>query len=115
MRFGDMAIFHRYANTDGSGKIQFSMANGVEPGIFDIDSLDRSDTPAVSFFMGMPGPENPMKAFTIMEETARQLALDLGGELKDEQFSVMTQQTLEHCRQRIREYERKRLTNKVSS
>ena len=115
MRFGDMAIFHRYANTDGSGKIQFSMANGVEPGIFDIDNLDQSNTPAVSFFMGMPGPENPMQAFTIMEETARQLALDLGGELKDEQFSVMTQQTLEHCRQRIREYERKCLTNKVSS
>ncbi|WBA80376.1 cell division protein ZipA C-terminal FtsZ-binding domain-containing protein [Endozoicomonas sp. GU-1] len=44
-----------------------------------------------------------------MEETARRLALDLGGELKDEQFSVMTQQTLEHCRQRIREYERKQL------
>ncbi len=115
MRFGDMAIFHRYSHSDGSGKIEFSMANGVEPGYFDIDNLEDSSTPVVSFFMGMPGPENPMQAFTTMEETARKLALDLGGELKDEQFSVMTRQTLEHCRQRIREYERKRLTKKIPS
>ena len=115
MRYGDMSIFHRYANTDGSGQIQFSLANGVEPGYFEIDDIDHSSTPAVSFFMGLPGPEKPMQAFTIMEETARKLALDLGGELKDEQFSVMTRQTLEHCRQRIREFERKRLASKVSS
>ena len=50
-----------------------------------------------------------------MEESAKQLALDLGGELKDEHYSVMTQQTLEHCRQRIRDYERKRLTQKNAS
>lgn len=109
MRFGDMSIFHRYTNADGTGKILFSMANGVKPGTFTIDSLEATETPALSLFMGLPGPEKPMQAFALMEETARRLALDLGGELKDEQFSVMTQQTLEHCRQRIREYERKQL------
>ncbi len=109
MRFGDMSIFHRYTNADGTGKILFSMANGVKPGTFTIDNLEATETPALSLFMGLPGPEKPMQAFALMEETARRLALDLGGELKDEQFSVMTQQTLEHCRQRIREYERKQL------
>ena len=114
MRYGDMSIFHRYTNMDGSGKILFSMANGVEPGTFDIDNLENTETTAVSFFMGMPGPREPLKAFSLMEAAARQLALDLGGELKDEQFSVMTQQTLEHCRQRIRDCERKQLTQKHS-
>ncbi|KEI72671.1 cell division protein ZipA [Endozoicomonas elysicola] len=109
MRFGDMSIFHRYSNADGTGKILFSMANGVKPGTFTIDNLEATETPALSLFMSLPGPEKPMQAFALMEETARRLALDLGGELKDEQFSVMTQQTLEHCRQRIREYERKQL------
>jgi len=33
---------------------------------------------------------------------------NLGGELRDEHRSVMTSQTIEHCRQRIREFERKR-------
>lgn len=115
MRFGDMGIFHRHVNNDGSGRVLFSMANGIEPGRFDIDNLEKNRTPIVSFFMGLPGPENPMQAFTLMEETAQRMALDLGGELKDEQLSVMTQQTLEHCRQRIREYSRKQLANKVSS
>ncbi|MBO9481152.1 MULTISPECIES: cell division protein ZipA [Gammaproteobacteria] len=109
MRFGDMSIFHRYTNADDTGKILFSMANGVKPGTFTIDNLEATETPALSLFMSLPGPEKPMQAFALMEETARRLALDLGGELKDEQFSVMTQQTLEHCRQRIREYERKQL------
>lgn len=113
MRYGDMSIFHRYANKDGTGQILFSMANGVEPGTFDIGKLESTETPAVSIFMGLPGPREPLKSFMLMEETVRQLALDLGGELKDEHFSVLTQQTLEHYRQRIRDFERKQLTLKM--
>lgn len=109
MCFGDMSIFHRYTNADGTGKILFSMANGVKPGTFTIDHLEATETPVLSLFMSLPGPEKPMQAFALMEETARRFALDLGGELKDEHFSVMTQQTIEHCRHRIREYERKQL------
>lgn len=109
LRYGDMSIFHRYTNVDGTGKILFSVANGVKPGTFSIDELESTQTPALSMFMVLPGPEKPMQAFALMVETARCLSLDLGGEMKDEQFSVMTQQTLEHYRQRIREYERKQL------
>ena len=109
LRYGDMSIFHRYSNVDGTGKILFSVANGVKPGTFSLDELESTQTPALSMFMGLPGPQKPMQAFALLEETARRLALDLGGELKDEQFSVLTQQTLEHYRQRIREYERKQL------
>ena len=109
LRYGDMSIFHRYTNVDGTGKILFSVANGVKPGTFSIDELESTQTPALSIFMGLPGPQMPMQAFALMVETARRLSLDLGGEMKDEQFSVMTQQTLEHYRQRIREYERKQL------
>lgn len=109
LRYGDMSIFHRYANADGTGKIIFSVANGVKPGTFSIDELENTQTPALGMFMGLPGPEKPLQAFAMMEETARRLALDLGGEMKDEQLSVMTQQTLEHYRQRIRDYERKQL------
>ena len=40
------------------------------------------------------------------------LAHELGGELKDDQRSVMTAQTIEHYRQRIVEFERRQLTQK---
>lgn len=51
-----------------------------------------------------------MEAFNIMADTAMAIADHLGGELKDEHRSVMTAQTLEHCRQRIRDFERKLLS-----
>ena len=114
MRFGDRSIFHSYSKKDGSGQIQFSLANGEKPGTFNIEQMDSTMTTALSLFLCLPGPEAPVKAFTQMEEVAKQLALDLGGELKDENMSVMTQQTLEHCRQRIRDYERKQLAIKLS-
>ena len=115
LKFGDRSIFHSYSNADGSGHIQFSLANGVKPGTFDIDQLETTQTSVLSLFMCLPGPDKPLQVFGKMEETARQLALDLGGGLKDENLSVMTQQTLEHCRQRIRDYERKQLAIKLSN
>ena len=63
MRYGDMSIFHQYSNKDGTGQILFSLANGVEPGTFDIENIEAIETSAVSFFMGLPGPGEPMKAF----------------------------------------------------
>ena len=45
-----------------------------------------------------------------MLKVARDLALRLGGELKDEQRSVMTGQTVEHYRQRIAEFCRRRMS-----
>jgi len=47
-----------------------------------------------------------------MVAAARKLAHELGGELKDDQRSVMTAQTIEHYRQRIVEFERRQLTQK---
>lgn len=43
-----------------------------------------------------------------MADAARGLADALGGELKDENRSVMTKQTIEHARQKVMEFERKR-------
>ena len=47
-----------------------------------------------------------------MLASARKLSTELNGELKDEQRSVMTAQTIEHYRNRIAEFERKQLSQK---
>lgn len=109
MRFGDMDIFHRHRDVEGQGPILFSMANMVKPGTFDLHRMAEFSTPGVSMFLTLPLPSDSMEAFNIMASTAKYIVDQLGGELKDEQRSVMTNQTLEHCRQRIREFERKRL------
>lgn len=109
MRYGEMDIFHRHEDGFDRGKVQFSMANAIEPGTFDLDSMGESNCPGVSFFMGLPGPKNSMKAFDFMLETAQTLVRNLGGELLDERRSPMSDQTIAHCRQRIRDFERRRL------
>lgn len=109
-RFGEMNIFHRFENASGKGPIQFSIVNSVEPGSFNLDDIDHFTTPGVCFFVTVPGPDNAMQAFDYMVETCQCLVKNLNGELRDESHSVMTAQTLEHCRQKIREIERRQLT-----
>lgn len=108
LRFGEMDIFHRHESMAGNGEVLFSMTNGVKPGTFDLDDFELFYTPAVSFFLGLPGPRHPKQAFDVMIAAARKLAHELNGELKDDQRSVMTAQTIEHYRQRIVEFERKK-------
>jgi cell division protein ZipA len=112
LRFGEMDIFHRHESMAGNGEVLFSMANALKPGTFDLDDIEGFSTRAVSFFLGLPGPRHPKQAFDVMVAASRKLAHELNGELKDDQRSVLTAQTIEHYRQRIVEYERKQLTNK---
>lgn len=112
LRFGEMDIFHRHESMAGNGEVLFSMANAVKPGTFDLDDIDHFTTPAVSFFLGLPGPRHPKQAFDVMVAAARKLSAELNGELKDDQRSVLTAQTIEHYRQRIVEYERRKMTVK---
>lgn len=109
MRYGSMDIFHRYTGAKGEGVLLFSMANMVKPGTFDLDAMDDFETPGVSLFMTLPIDADSMQSFELMVDTAHAIADGLKGELKDEQRSAMTRQTLEHCRQRIRDFERMRL------
>ncbi|HSG91342.1 MAG TPA: cell division protein ZipA [Pseudomonadales bacterium] len=112
LRFGDMNIFHRYARND-RGRIEFSLASAVEPGTFDLGAIDDFETPGVTLFMQLPGPEHPLEAFEDMVGVARALATELQADLKDEQHSVMTAQTIEHCRQRIREFTRRQMSRRA--
>ena len=109
LRFGDMNFFHRHEFAAGRGAIQFSVANMMQPGVFDIDNMADFNTPGLVFFLTLPGPEDMMKAFDYMLETAQAVARNLDGDVLDESRSVMTKQTLEHSRQQIRDLERRLL------
>jgi cell division protein ZipA len=109
LRFGDMDFFHRHEQAAGRGAIQFSVANMMQPGVFDIDRMSELATPGLLFFVTLPGPEDMMKAFDYMLETAQAVARNLGGEVLDESRSALTRQSLEHSRQKIRDLERRLL------
>jgi|GEM_PF-4090311 len=102
LRLGELGIYHRY---DKSGKVMFSVANGVDAASLDVN-IDSFITPSVTFFMILPGADKPLQSFEFMLQAAGKLAQDLDGEVKDENFSLLSDQTVEHYRTVITEFER---------
>ena len=107
MKFGDMNIFHRHEDNAGNGKITFSLANMMNPGTFDLDSMESFSTQGVSLFMTLPNPGDAFKVFDQMLAAAKQLAQEFQGQLLDDKRSVMTKQTEQHYISKIREFDRK--------
>lgn len=112
MRLGDMSIFHRHADIDGHGPVMFSMANMLKPGTFTMADMETFETPGVSFFMQMPNKLGNMQCFEQMLNIAEAVKDELDAELKDENRSVFTRQTVEHSRQRISDFELEMLARK---
>ena len=110
LTFGDMNIFHRLNPVTRTP--QFSVANAIEPGTFDLSNMESMKTPGACLFLRLPGPSEPAAVFDDMLRVARDIGHGLGGELKDENFSVLTGQTEEHYRQRIAEFSRKRMSKR---
>jgi len=113
LRYGAMNIFHYHADEDGEGPVLFSMANMLKPGIFDLKTIDHFATAGVTLFLTLPVHNNEnLAAFEAMLATAKSIAESLNGELKDEDRSVMTAQTIEHYRERIRDFARRQQLEK---
>lgn len=108
LQFGEHGMFYRYSLGSSGDRVLFSVMNAVAPGTFDIERMDSFSTRAVSFFLCLPGPDHPRQAFDLMAVAARSIAHNLGGDVYDENRSVLTAQNVEHYRQRIAEFERRR-------
>lgn len=83
LRYGDMNIFHRYRNKNGTGEVLFSVASLDDPGTFDIQQMGGYQCKGLSFFMRLQHNESDHYNQSIMLHAAQQLAEDLGGDLYD--------------------------------
>ncbi|MDE0658977.1 MAG: hypothetical protein OXI79_04925 [Gammaproteobacteria bacterium] len=88
------------------GGLWYTVANGVEPGSFDISRPAALETPGIVMLLSLGQVRDPGTAFEDMLDVAQDLAISLDAELKDERMSDMSAQTIEHCRQRIRDHRR---------
>jgi cell division protein ZipA len=100
LRHGRYGIFHRLAD-EFSDEPQFSVANLTEPGSFDLTRASETRIPGMSFFMILPGPGDAVDRFDDMVRTARDLARDLKGELRDERGSSWSVQRERFVREEI--------------
>ena len=107
LKYGEMNIFHRHEDNAGKGKVTFSLANMMNPGSFDLDSMESFATRGVSLFMTLPNASDPFNVFEQMLNAAKQLAQEFNAQLIDDKRNVMTKQTEQHYIGKIREFDRK--------
>jgi cell division protein ZipA len=110
LRYGSMKIFHRHTGEDGSGPVMYSVANSINPGTFDLNSMDQLVTPGISLFFAMEDVDDPAATLDNLLASAKQMAIDLNAELKDESRSALTRQTEDHYRQCIIDFSRAQLS-----
>lgn len=112
MKYGEMNIFHRHQDNAGNGSVTFSLANMLNPGSFELDTMETFVTQGVSLFMTLPNANDPFAAFDQMIAAAKQLATEFNAQLVDDKRNVMTKQTEQHYVSKIREFDRQyRLAN----
>ena len=114
LRYGDKDILHRHEQADGHGSLQFSVANMVEPGTFNLEDINSFQTPGVTFFMALPGPEDPVGAFDCLVETANCLIKNLDATLLDEHHEVASLQVVNRYRERVSQFARRQLQETAS-
>lgn len=101
-KFGDMNIFHRHEDNAGTGKVLFSMANMVKPGVFDPDSMEQFTTQGVVLFMTLPCYGDALRNFSTMLNSAHQIADDLNGLVLDGGRDEWLETTKQNYIQRIK-------------
>ena len=103
LRHGRYGIFHKCVSELSDDPL-FSVANLTEPGSFDLSRLSETTIPGMSFFMMLPGVGDPVERFDQMVTTARELARELDGELRDENGSSWSIQRERYVREEVIEY-----------
>ncbi|MCL1127081.1 cell division protein ZipA [Shewanella surugensis] len=100
-KFGDMNIFHRHQDNAGKGKVLFSLANMVKPGVFNPDNMEQFCTQGMVLFMTLPCHGDALMNFSIMLNCAHQIADDLGGQVLDGGRDIWLESTKQMYLQRI--------------
>ena len=106
--YGHMNIFHRLVDNHPELGPVFSVANLVKPGHFDLSAIRELHTPAVNFFITLPGPIPALDAWDTLLPTAQRMAELLDAVLLDEQRNALGRQRIANIRDEMRAYDRAR-------
>lgn len=93
-QYGEYQIFHRHID-NASSPILFSVANMMQPGIFDLNNINQFTTVGLTFFMQLPSSGNDLVNLRVMIRTVESFAQSMGGFVLNEQHQLFD----EHSRQ----------------
>ena len=106
--YGHRNIFHRMVDKNHEQGPVFSVANLVQPGIFDLRTIKELKTPGIHFFITLPGPTSALDAWDAMLPTAQRMAELLDAVVLDDQRNALGRQRISHIREELRTYDRQR-------
>lgn len=110
LHHGEMRIFHFHElgkkELDENDDAVFSAANVLEPGFFELDTLQSLKTPGLMLFCQLPGPLPGEAALELMLDKGRGLAVRLHGHMCDEERNRFTVQAKNHYLDRISTFNR---------
>lgn len=86
-QFGEYQIFHRHLDNAAS-PVLFSVANMMQPGVFDLAKIDHFSTIGLVFFMHLPSAGNDLVNLRLMIRTVESFAQSLGGFVLNEQHEL---------------------------
>lgn len=102
--YGEMHIFHRL--TEGSEQPLFSVADMIEPGSFNIETLSTMTTPGLTLFLRLPRTFDALHALDEMWATARDLGSELNADILDRNQKPFSSQKQQSMRDEVLEYMR---------
>ena len=105
MKLSESGFYHYVEATEIQSYLGYSLVNMFSPGNFDPTAEDDFSTEGVVLVMPLPNTPRPMAVFERMLATAKVMEKNWNAELQDEQRSNLTQQTIEHYRQTIKDFE----------
>lgn len=105
LRYGEMSLFHRFADSDGTGPLMFSVLRYTSegPSGFDLETLPSEQVEGLAFFLALPS-KHAVAGYDTMVSISTLLAREIHGQVYDEHMNQLSPQLREHYRHFVLEY-----------
>lgn len=101
--YGEYQIFHRHKHLgNNNSPVIFSVANMMQPGVFDLDNIQNFATVGLVMFMHLPTEGNPMANLKLMLQSAERLAQSLNGFVLNERREIFDETSRLEYLKRVR-------------
>lgn len=97
---GEMSIYHRRAVDGARGGAGFSMANLVKPGTFPFADMSAFSSPGLALFAQFQGMPSDLLVLDEMIYAAREIAAELGGDVRRFDREPLDEQWVQSLRER---------------
>jgi cell division protein ZipA len=102
LRFGEGQLFHRHQHPNGQGPVLCSLAAATATGVFDLQNIGAFSVKGLCLFMSVSqSPDIDKERFTLMLDTAKQLAEGLDTRILDQQQRALTEERIQQYYQEL--------------